>query len=135
MVAPKMRSTELGDKSTFVYVIATQLGDDPIQPCKIGFASNPKKRLAGLQTASPYRLSLYATVGPLSRKEALIVEERFHKARSRYRMAGEWFEIEPDLALFFLVDAAVGNRNACDSTFSMVWCVDVDHGYEPTGRH
>ena len=60
---------------------------------KIGYSAEPDKRLAQLQTGSPYELSLFATwPGTVEN------ERQAHEALASYRCGGEWFEIEPDQA-------------------------------------
>lgn len=54
---------------------------------KIGFASNPKKRLASLQTGQPMTLSLlWSTPGNY--------EDALHEAFADRRVRGEWFDLE-----------------------------------------
>lgn len=56
-------------------------------PIKIGVATNVRKRLDALQTGSPYRLRLRATV-----PGDLYTEGAYHRMFSEHRMSGEWFK-------------------------------------------
>lgn len=55
---------------------------------KIGYATNPKKRLASLQTGQPMQLTLLWS-HPVDHEAAL--HERF----AEYRVRGEWFDLTP----------------------------------------
>lgn len=80
---------------TYVYIIAKIRGNKPLAPVKIGISSNPQKRIAGLQTASPFPLVLLATFFCSSRKMAEIMEAGFHDIHADRRLSGEWFSISP----------------------------------------
>jgi hypothetical protein len=60
--------------------------------CKIGYAQNAKARRSSLQTASPTRLVLEATL-PGSRE----LERKFHERFAEQRLSGEWFRITDEL--------------------------------------
>lgn len=53
---------------------------------KIGYSSNIKKRLIGLQTSSPYELVLFAYITGNKEFEAAL-----HENLKDYRLKGEWF--------------------------------------------
>lgn len=62
---------------------------------KIGFTSGPaKKRVAGLQTGSPYALEIIATIDGDQRRETLL-----HAIFQEHRTRGEWFRVSPDEAI------------------------------------
>ncbi len=82
-------------EETCLYVIADERGFF----VKIGIATNPKRRLGGLQTASPYKLRLAHISAPMGRKAAEKKESRIHSALSEYRAAGEWFACPIDTAI------------------------------------
>ncbi len=56
---------------------------------KIGCTSNIQIRLKAIQVGNPHFIELYATL--YGGKE---VEEMLHKKLSKYRVSGEWFEID-----------------------------------------
>jgi hypothetical protein len=60
--------------------------------CKIGVAQDANKRRSSLQTASPHKLVLEATL-PGSQD----LERQLHKRFSDCRMSGEWFRITDEL--------------------------------------
>ncbi len=67
--------------------------------CKIGYSSNPKARLATLQTGCPYPLTLSATIVGEYDKEAEL-HERFCK----YRLQGEWFVYSKEIKNYFGIE-------------------------------
>jgi hypothetical protein len=66
---------------------------------KIGISADPRKRLAGLKTASPYPLALFASVCFEGRAQAERAERIIHAALADHRMSGEWFAISAASAL------------------------------------
>ena len=74
---------------------------------KIGISLDPRKRLAGLKTASPFPLFLFASVGFKDRTQAEWSERVMHAALEDYRMRGEWFSVSPSSA--FEVSKAVSD--------------------------
>ncbi len=56
---------------------------------KIGWAKDPKKRLANLQIGSHVKLFL---IGLIETENALALEVNLHKQFCQYRIYGEWFE-------------------------------------------
>lgn len=73
------------------YVYFVQFGDGPV---KIGWATNPAKRLASLATANAGEASLRALIpGPRS------VEQGLHVRYRRWRLRGEFFSAEVLAAL------------------------------------
>ena len=71
-----------------VYFIEAQ-GTDLV---KIGIAAQPKERLRELQTASPHRLAILATMPGGKPKES-----HLHRQFAAHRAAGEWFHRTPEL--------------------------------------
>lgn len=61
-------------------------------PVKIGFSTNPDKRMEGFQLCSPYTLSVLATV-----PGGIIAEREYHKRFAGFRLHGEWFERCPEI--------------------------------------
>lgn len=80
----------MSDAKYYVYFISASAGT-PM--AKVGVSTNPGKRLAGLKTASPYRLSLVASITFDSRAQAEWAERVMHCALADYRMSGEWFSV------------------------------------------
>ena len=85
----------------FVYAIGSEDG-----PQKIGRSANPTARLRGLQTSSPHRLKLHATIN-IPATDAVAVERRAHATLSLRRLSGEWFGVTPDQAVTAVKEAAV----------------------------
>ncbi len=76
----------------FVYVIGPEQG---LQ--KIGLATDPRSRLATLQTASPFDLLLHASVAvPFGAAPA--IERQAHRLLVRSCIRNEWFDTTPDEA-------------------------------------
>lgn len=63
---------------------------------KVGRSSHPQKRLAQLQTGSPYKLKLILVVENAGGRE-LEIHRRLKGYRSQGSMKGEWF-VEPGLS-------------------------------------
>ncbi len=77
----------------FVYVIGPHVG---LQ--KVGIATDPKQRLATLQTACPFDLYLHLAVAvPFG--EAHAIERGAHRHLARSCVRNEWFEATPKEAI------------------------------------
>lgn len=63
---------------------------------KIGFAKNPEKRLASLQTGSPAELILHAS---FETEHPKIHEKMIHRRFRRFRVRGEWFDVPLEKAM------------------------------------
>jgi hypothetical protein len=75
------------------WVYFAQLGDGG--PIKIGVAKNPRKRIAGMQTACPQPLRCLATIpGDASR------ERELHRRFAPHRLRREWFRPAPEILEF-----------------------------------
>jgi hypothetical protein len=73
----------------FIYVIGPAVG---LQ--KVGIATDPRSRLATLQTACPFDLVLHVAI-PVPFGEAHAIERRAHRALARSCVRNEWFEATP----------------------------------------
>lgn len=80
----------------FVYII--QIRDDG--PFKIGWALDPQKRLAELQTACPYKLVLRHV-----RSGDKALEGQLHRQLASQRLSGEWFAPEEETLPASLAEA------------------------------
>ncbi len=89
----------------FVYVIGPPIG---LQ--KVGIATDPKQRLATLQTACPFDLFLHLAVAvPFG--EAHVIERAAHRLLARSCVRNEWFEATAAEAIA-AVQTAVARRTA-----------------------
>jgi DNA-binding transcriptional ArsR family regulator len=77
---------------TFIYVISA-----PDGARKIGVAKHPDKRLRGLQTGHPGRLTLSSTV-QVGAREAYPVETETHRFLASHAKQGEWFDVALEIA-------------------------------------
>ena len=73
---------------------------------KIGIAAVPKDRLRELQTASPHKLSILATM-----PGGKAAEGRLHRHFAGSRATGEWFHRTPELDAL-IADVQAGNSDA-----------------------
>ena len=73
----------------YIYVIGPSQG---LQ--KVGIATDPKQRLATLQTAVPFDLHLHLAVAVLFH-EAHAIERRAHRLLAKACVRNEWFETTP----------------------------------------
>lgn len=93
----------------YIYLVTPQHCDGP---CKIGFSSNPERRLQTLNCGSANWLELRAIVpcppgiphwGSSSpyrdlRSQANRIEKRIHQELRLFKVHGEWFDIEWQVA-------------------------------------
>ncbi len=77
----------------YIYVIGPTVG---LQ--KVGIATDPKQRLATLQTAVPFDLHLHLAVA-VPFHEAHAIERRAHRLLARSCVRNEWFETTPQEAI------------------------------------
>jgi hypothetical protein len=84
---------EAVDGRSFVYVI----GCDG-HPVKVGTARDVVQRVKELQTGFPFDLRIYGTV-EIEASAARHLERAAHKALSKHRLRGEWFQVSPATAL------------------------------------
>jgi len=83
-------------KTDFIYVIHA-VGTNRV---KIGFSSDPQRRLVALQTGSSFPLAIIGV-----RAGSLKLEQAIHGQLQDCRVEGEWFDIAPDEALKIVQDA------------------------------
>lgn len=91
----------------FVYVIALRDGQEIKGPIKVGISSNPRARVASLQTACPFDLVLVREFRFPNREIALQFEDAFHTTQAKHRTRGEWFDLAPSYAI------AIINLHVC----------------------
>lgn len=87
------------DNLVCVYVIAHRNDDGWAGPCKVGLASDPKVRLTTLQSGNPRPIGLYGFVRTPDRMCARAAEKYLHRSLKASRLHGEWFHVEPEIAL------------------------------------
>lgn len=91
LVEPMMEAAGIepaqGSPGSISFVYFIQVGDDG--PIKIGLAKNIDRRLAELQSASPYELFV---IGFVRTRTPLDTEQYFHCLFREHRIRGEWFE-------------------------------------------
>lgn len=80
-------------KPSFIYVIGREEG-----PVKVGITSSPGARLSAIQTGCPFPVKLHHCVLMRDRDHALLHERTFHEVYKADRLAGEWFNLDADLA-------------------------------------
>jgi hypothetical protein len=85
-------------KPCFIYLVGRLTPDGISGPIKIGISDNPHGRIAGFQTAAPFKLALIAHVMAPDRRYAQAVESGLHETFAEYSEHGEWFDIDPLLA-------------------------------------
>ena len=65
---------------------------------KIGYSSNPKKRLSDMQVGSPYQLKMLCAVPYKGDIEDVKIEEKMlHFEYREFRYRGEWFKVFPKM--------------------------------------
>ena len=97
LLRPKANTTNGG--GSFVYVIR---GDHNL--VKVGVSTNPNARLAQLRTASAFPIEFsYIACTPGTGFE---IEQLAHSILANHRCSGEWFDVQPDIAVAALASAA-----------------------------
>jgi len=110
------RNRRLPPALRYVYVIGPEKG---LQ--KVGMATDPRTRLATLQTASPQDLMIHAAIGvPFG--AAPEVESQAHRLLGGMQVRNEWFAITPAEGLFAVYTAALpwmGRRGESQSSYTV----------------
>lgn len=78
-----------------VYFVQMMACEEHGGPIKIGIAQDVERRIANLQSCSPYRLKLVLEIGGGESRESLL-----HRQFEDLRMRGEWFRAEQALIDF-----------------------------------
>ena len=86
-------------EGSFVYVVR---GDHNL--AKIGVTTNPRARLAQLRTGSAFPID-YAFIGATP-GSGYDIEQAAHSLLSHRRTNGEWFDVQPEVAISALMAAA-----------------------------
>lgn len=84
-----------------VYIISSIRDGLHCAPIKIGVANNPKSRLQTLQTGSAICLALTFSF-PIKWTDAEIIERMAHEKLEPRRIRGEWFDVLPDEASYWI---------------------------------
>lgn len=91
---------------------------------KIGKANDVDKRIASMQTGSPYEIEfIHSSEVPL--ECAHDVEREAHSALSEYRFRGEWFMVEPAVAVEVVTTTAEAAAATYKTTMFNIGCDDV----------
>ncbi len=72
----------------FIYVV----GNKKNKVCKIGYSTNPPKRIKSIQTGCPFRLCFLLII-----KGNRTTEKLLHKKYKKYKTNGEWFVFDGEL--------------------------------------
>ena len=83
-------SNQIIPNTDYLYMIGAD--SDFGHPVKIGVSCDLEKRLYQLNTGSPVKLAIKATLGPFTRKVAYSLEDTIHSKLSEYHIRGEWFK-------------------------------------------
>jgi hypothetical protein len=90
------------DNTHYVYVIAKNGPDGLTGPVKIGISSKPNKRLSSIQTACPFQVEVACVFAAPSQAIARDIERMFHETQRDTHAHGEWFNVEPVVAIHLL---------------------------------
>ena len=90
----------------FLYIIAhlDLVNEKWVGPVKIGISGNPAARVDQLQSGNPHRIGVYAKAGLSVRSMTRDLESIAHNHFKEVRLAGEWFDVNPEEALLWLND-------------------------------
>lgn len=86
----------------YIYVIT----DGTDFAVKVGFASNPKKRLEAIQTGNPRELWFHRLYETDTRANACLLERAVHLHLQGQALMGEWFAATPEAADKQILDRA-----------------------------
>jgi hypothetical protein len=84
----------------FVYVVR---GDHNL--VKIGITTNPRARLASLRTGSAFPID-YAYLAVTPGESRAAIESGTHTLLDKHRCNGEWFDVQPEMAVAAIAGAA-----------------------------
>ena len=87
---------------TWVYVISDVSSGKFCGPVKVGISKNPPKRLQQIQTSCPFRAEIAYLFACPNRGIAEAIERSFHDVQAAHQSHGEWFNLEPVLAIHAL---------------------------------
>ena len=94
--------------------------------CKIGRSTNPVKRLANLQVASPHKLTLRGVM-----KGDVAKEAEMHRQFAAQRMSGEWFRLSDEITALFKpmdeTDLTVQEVRAARKTNGYLYLIALDY--------
>ena len=90
------------DQEYFLYIIGYKKAEEITSPVKIGIGSDPLKRLNSLQTGNPSPIEIYHVFSIPRKDIARDLERAFHTVMAEKRLLGEWFDMSPSAALFFM---------------------------------
>lgn len=90
------------ENDVHVYILAAENGGAH-GPVKIGIAGNVAKRVRGIQTSCPYQIKIVHTFAFPERDMAREIERCFHEVQQEHRTVGEWFHLNPIIALQLMV--------------------------------
>ncbi len=96
----KLKTREYKKEDVYVYIIENTYLHDT----KIGISNNPEKRIKQLQTGSSRQLVIRHTIKFDNRDAATKVESSLHRKYSKYRLTGEWFEIDCNKVIKYVDD-------------------------------
>lgn len=84
---PKLVTEEPLEPAAYVYFITDG------EFVKIGFATDPYRRLRGIQTGNPHECKIMWSIPFKTEQDAHEAEKDLHWIYATYRRAGEWFDI------------------------------------------
>lgn len=86
----------------YVYVIAHKIKNLYGPPIKVGVSVQPYLRAKELQVANPFQIALFEKMVFESRDDAEEMERDFHQIAEEYWIRGEWFNLDPRVAVVLL---------------------------------
>lgn len=89
----------------FVYLIASRKDDAFVTPIKVGISHDVDKRIRSIRTSCPNRIDVVQTFRFPNSSVARLIESMFHNLHRENRRSGEWFDVEPKIALATLLNA------------------------------
>lgn len=81
---------------------------------KIGISGNPSKRLSDLQNSNYETLQLYFTFSCETPELSTVLERKLHRRYSHLNIRGEWFSIDPEIAINDVLSRAEFRNLTCN---------------------
>lgn len=86
-------------KDCYVYVVGTIRNGLMDRPVKVGITNSPNSRLKAIQTGSPDEVAFVWVFAMPNKQIARHIETCFHETQVKHRLRGEWFAIDPLIAV------------------------------------
>jgi len=113
----------------YVYIVGTIRNGLMDRPVKIGITHNFHARLRAIQTGSPEKVAYVWVFRMPNKAVARYIESCFHETQVDHRLHGEWFAIDPIVAIQLM---CLNIRAALEVNLAGWSAEQIDAAYEKT---